>query len=167
MMLGGIVLFLIAAVATAYFTFGSAKKAQTPVLLAPKPPTNGLTTSLNDVVRMVAESSRRNALQAVESVGSGNLTQLKSTQSNYTYIPGDQASTDPQTVSVAQNESTVTIAVSASNKDICAYGRWSPGNTPVYVTMAHEPACAATTAPDIGWSTEPGGAASDLPDDPG
>jgi len=168
MMLAGVVLFLIAAVATAYFTFGSAaKKAKTPVVLAPKPPTNGLTTSLNDVVRMVAESSRRNALQAVESVGSGNLVQLKSAQSNYIYIAGDQASTDPQTVSVAQNESTVTIAVSGSNKDICAYGRWSPNATPMYVTMAHEPSCAATTAPNVGWSSEPGGAASDLPDDPG
>jgi hypothetical protein len=165
---GGVVLFLIAAIATAYFTLGpAAHKHLTPVVLAPKPPTNGLTTSLDDVVRMVAESSRRNALQAVESVGSGDLTQLKLAQPNYTYIRGDQASTDPQTVSVAQNQSTVTIAVSGSNKDICAYGRWAPGSTPVYVTMAHEPACAATTAPNVGWSTEPGGAASDLPDDPG
>jgi hypothetical protein len=31
--------------------------------------------------------------------------------------------------------------------------------------MAHEPSCSAVTAPTTNWSTEPGGAASDLPDD--
>jgi hypothetical protein len=35
------------------------------------------------------------------------------------------------------------------------------------VTMAHEPSCAAIDAPGGGWSTEAGGAASDLPDDNG
>jgi hypothetical protein len=165
--LGGIVLFLIAAIATAYVTFGSAaKKHQAPVVLAPKAPTNGLPTSLETIVRMEAESSRRNALQAVEQVGSGDVARLAAMQPNYTYIGGDQASKDPHTVSVLQNDSTiVTIAVSASNKDICAYGRWAQGGTPVYVTMAHEPSCSAATAPATGWSTEAGGAASDLPDD--
>jgi len=165
--LGGIVLFVIAAIATAYLTFGSAaKKHQAPVVLAPKAPTNGLPTSLDSIVRMEAESSRRNALQAVEQVGSGDVARLAAVQPNYTYIAGDQASKDPHTVSVLQTDSAVvTIAVSASNKDICAYGRWAQNGTPVYVTMAHEPSCSAITAPAIGWSTEAGGAASDLPDD--
>jgi hypothetical protein len=165
--LGGIVLFLIAALATGYFTFGAAaKKHQAPVVLAPKAPTNGLPTSLGAIVRMEAESSRRNALQAVEQIGSGDVARLAAIQPNYTYIAGEQASTDPHTVSVLQSDSTVvTIAVSASNKDICAYGRWAQAGTPVYVTMAHEPSCSATTAPPTGWSPEAGGAASDLPDD--
>jgi hypothetical protein len=162
----GIALFVVAAVATAYLTFGpGAHKHLAPVALAPKAPTAGLPTTLGDIVRIEAESSRRNALQAVEQVGSGNVGQLASAQPNYTYIGGNQASTDPHTVSVAQNGSTVTIAVSGSNKDICAYGQWAPNTTPIYVTMAHEPSCSAVTAPTSNWSTEPGGAASDLPDD--
>lgn len=166
--LGGAVLFVIAAVATAYFTFGSpSKHHQAPVALAPKAPTAGLPTSLDAIVRIEAESSRRNALQTVEQVGSGDVAQLATMQPNYTWIGGDQASTDPHTVSVAQNGTKVTVAVSGSNKDICAYGQWAPNATPMYVTMAHEPTCAATTAPGTGWSSEPGGAASDLPDDPG
>jgi hypothetical protein len=165
--LGGVALFIIAAVATAYVTLGpNAHKHLTPVALAPKAPTAGLPTSLGAIVRIEAESARRNALQAVEQVGSGDVARLASVQPNYTYIGGDQASTDPHTVSVLQSDSNiVTIAVSGSNKDICAYGRWAQGGTPVYVTMAHEPSCSAVTAPADNWSTEPGGAASDLPDD--
>jgi hypothetical protein len=166
--LAGGVLFVIAAVATAWFTFGGgAGKHQAPVVLPPKAPTAGLPTSLDAIVRIEAESSRRNALQAVEAIGSGDPARLAAQQPNYSYVAGDQASQDPHTVSVGQNISTVTVAVSGSNKDICAYGRWSPNATPMYVTMAHEPSCTATTAPDVGWSSEPGGAASDLPDDPG
>jgi len=166
--LAGGVLFVIAAVATAWFTFGGgAKKHQAPVVLPPKAPTAGLPTSLDAIVRIEAESSRRNALQAAEAIDSGNPARLAAQQPNYTYIVGDQASEDPHTVSVGQNGTTITVAVSGSNKDICAYGRWSPNATPMYVTMAHEPSCAATTAPNVGWSSEPGGAASDLPDDPG
>jgi hypothetical protein len=167
-MLGGVVLFLIAAVATAYLTFGSAAKNHpAPVVLPPKAPTAGLPTSLDAIVRIQAESSRHTALGTVEQVGNGNIGQLAAMQPNYAWVGPDQASTDPHTVSVAQNGSTVTIAVSASSKDICAYGQWTAGGTPIFVTMAHEPVCAATTAPAQGWSTEPGGAASDLPDDPG
>ena len=66
---------------------------------------------------------------------------------------------------MAQNGSTVTIAVDASSHDVCAFGQWSPNATPLYVTMAHVPTCAAVDAPGAGWSTESGGAGSDLPDD--
>ncbi len=161
------VVFLVGAVATAWFTFGSAAKHERPVVLPPKAPTAGLPTSLDAIVRIQAESSRRNAIQAVEQIGGGDPGRLASVQPNYAYIGGDQASTDPHTVSVGQRGSTVTVAVSASNKDICAYAQWAPNATPLYVTMAHEPSCAATTAPTVGWSTEAGGAASDLPDDLG
>src|SRR5262249_13685399 len=96
-----------------------------------------------------------------------DVGRLAAMQPNYTWVTGSDASKDPHTVSVGQLGSVVTIAVSGSNKDICAYGAWAPGGTPVYVTMAHEPSCMASTATPIcpSWSTEPGGAASDLPDD--
>jgi hypothetical protein len=167
-LLGGLVLFVIAAIATAYVTFGSAAKNHpAPVVLAPRAPTAGLPTSLDAIVRIEAESSRHTALQAVEQLGGGDIVRLAAMQPNYSWIAGDQPSKDSHTVSVSQYDSVVTIAVSASNKDICAYGRWAVGGTPVYVTMAHEPSCAATTAPADNWSTEAGGAASDLPDDLG
>ena len=59
---------------------------------------------------------------------------------------------------------TVTIAVSASNHDICAFGQWTTSGVAQYVTMAHLPSCTAVNAPQTGWSGEAGGAASDLPD---
>jgi hypothetical protein len=165
----GMVVFLIAAFATMWFTLepGASKHKETPVALDPRAPTAGLPTSLDAIVRIQAESSRRTALQTVEQLGSADVAGLAAAQPNYKWIAGDQPSTDAHMVSVAQRAGLVTIAVSASNKDICAFGRWSTGGTPVYVTMAHEPACAAVDAPDVGWSTEAGGAASDLPDDNG
>ena len=164
----GIVAFVIAAVATAWFTLRpGAAQHPAPVALAPRAPTAGLPTSLEAVVRMGAESTRRNALQAVETVGTGDTASLASTQPDYKWFAGDEPSTDSHAVSVAQNASVVTIAVAASNHDICAFGQWWPGATPQYVTMAHEPTCAAVNAPATGWSSEPGGAASDLPDDNG
>ena len=164
----GMVAFVVAAVATAWFTLRpGAAQLRTPVALAPRAPTAGLPTSLEAVVRMGAESTRRNALQAVEQVGSGDTASLASTQPDYKWFAGDEPSTDSHAVSVAQNASVVTIAVAASNHDICAFGQWWPGGTPRYVTMAHEPSCAAVNAPAAGWSSEPGGAASDLPDDNG
>ena len=59
------------------------------------------------------------------------------------------------------------IAVSGTNKDICAYGRWSAAAGPTYVTMAHVKSCTATSAPSNGWSTIAGGAAQDLPNELG
>jgi hypothetical protein len=165
----GMVVFFIAAVATMWFTLkpGASKQKTTPVALDPRAPTAGLPTSLGAIVRIQAESSRRTALQTVEQLGSGDVVGLAAAQPNYKWVAGDQPSTDPHIVSVAQRTGAVTIAVSGSSKDVCAFGRWSTGSTPVYVTMAHEPACAAVYAPDAGWSTQPGGAASDLPDETG
>jgi hypothetical protein len=165
----GAVVFVVAAVATAWFSFGPSAHAQhaAPVVLSPRPPTAGLPTSLSAIVRIEAESTRHTALQVVEQVGTADVASLAARQPSYRWLPGDQPSTDPHAVSVARSEGVETIAVAASNHDVCAFARWSTGSTAQYVTMAHEPTCAAVDAPNAGWSSEPGGAASDLPDDSG
>ena len=158
-----------AAVATVWFASGPGTGARrgAPIALAPRVPSAGLPTSLESVVRIGAESTRRNALQTVEQVGNGDVASLANMQPNYKWLAGNERSTDSHVVSVAQNGGVVTIAVAASNHDVCAFGQWWPGATPQYVTMAHEPSCAAADAPRSGWSSEAGGAASDLPDDNG
>ncbi|MDP9332615.1 MAG: hypothetical protein M3Q30_04795 [Actinomycetota bacterium] len=160
---------VVAAVATLWFTFrpGTGVQHRAPVALAPRAPTAGLPTSLEAVVRIGAESTRRNALQTVEQVGNGDVASLANMQPNYKWFDGNERSTDAHVVSVAQDGGVVTIAVAASNHDVCAFGQWWPGARPQYVTMAHEPSCAAANAPRTGWSSEAGGAASDLPDDNG
>jgi hypothetical protein len=163
------VVFVVAAVATAWFTIrpNASANAETPVVLPPRPPVQGLTSDLGDIVRVQAESTRHTALQAVAQVGSANLGALAAAQSNYAWVGGNEPSPDSHTVSVVQNAGNVTIAVAASNHDVCAFGQWSSNASPVYVTMAHQHSCAAVNAPSTGWSTQPGGASSDLPDDVG
>lgn len=165
-LLFGMVAFMVAALATAWFTLRSSSGAQhqTPVVLAPAVPAAGLPTSLEAVVRIQAESTRRAAVQTIEQVGSGDVTSLAPMQPNFRWLAGDEPSTDSHVVSVAQSAGVVTVAVAASNHDVCAFAQWSPGASPLYVTMAHEPSCAAVDAPKTGWSSEAGGAASDLPD---
>jgi hypothetical protein len=166
--LAGVILFVVAAVATAWFTFGPSSHAhEAPVVLSPRAPTAGLPTSLSAIVRIEAESTRHTALQAVEQVGTADIASLATHQPSYQWLPGVEPSTDPHTVSVGQSQDVETIAVAASNHDVCAFGRWSTGSTPQYVTMGHESTCAAVDAPSAGWSSEAGGAASDLPDDNG
>jgi hypothetical protein len=168
--LGGMVALLLVAVAIAAFVMrpGSSAKAQTPVVLAPRPPTAGLPTSLDVIVRVQAESTRHTALQAVERSGSANTGELANEQPGYQWVAGDQPSADTHTVSVGQSAGAVTIAVAASNHDVCAFGQWSPATGAArYVTTAHQTTCAAVNAPSAGWSSEAGGAASDLPDDIG
>jgi hypothetical protein len=166
--LAGMILFVVAAVATAWFSFGpSSHSREAPVVLSPRAPTAGLPTSLSAIVRIEAESTRHTALQTVEQVGTADIASLAARQPSYHWLAGVQPSTDPHAVSVGQSEDVETVAVAASNHDVCAFGRWSTGSTAQYVTMAHEPTCAAVDAPNAGWSSEPGGAASDLPDDTG
>jgi hypothetical protein len=163
----GVIAFVIAAGATAWFSFrpGAGGAAhQTPTALAPRGPTAGLPTSLSVIVRVEAESTRHTALETIEAAGNTSLATLAANQPDYQWIAGDRPSTDPKTVSVGENGSVVTIAVAASNHDVCAFGQWSPNSTPVYVTMEHQQTCAASDAPASGWSTQAGGAASDLPD---
>jgi hypothetical protein len=160
--------FFVAAVATAWFTFGGASTPhQVPQVLAPRAPTAGLPTSLPAIVRIQAESTRHTALQAVEQVGRGDPAALAAMQPNYTWLAGNAPSSDAHDVSVGQNEGVITIAVAASNHDVCAFGQWWAGGTALYVTMEHQQTCDAADAPSAGWSTQAGGAASDLPDDNG
>lgn len=159
--------FVVAAGATAWFTVrpGVSPKAATPTVLAPRAPTAGLPTSLSVIVRVEAESARHTALQTIEATGNADLPTLANAQPDYQWVAGNQPSSGPKDVSVAQSGNVVTIAVDASSHDVCAFGQWSPETAPLYVTMAHVPTCAAVDAPSAGWSTEPGGAGSDLPDD--
>ncbi len=167
--LAGMVIILVVAIAVATLAIKPGAKAQapTPVVLAPRPATAGLTPDLGVIVRVEAESTRHTALQAVAAIGSGDPGALASAQPDYKWVAGNQPSADPHTVSVVQNPANVTIAVAASNHDVCAFGRWSNNVPPVYVTMAHQQSCAAVDAPATGWTTQAGGAGSDLPDDNG
>jgi hypothetical protein len=79
-------------------------------------------------------------------------------------VAGTEPST-PQAVSFSADSSGVTLAVAASNHDVCAFGRWSVNAGAEYVTMAHVNPCRAVDAPVDGWTSEAGGAASDLPDE--
>jgi hypothetical protein len=143
-----------------------AAKSATPVVLAPRAAHAGLPTSLGDVVRQQAEADRHAALQTVEQLQSGDIHQLAQMQPNFQWVDGSSASTGPSIVSTSTGPAgDVTIAVSASNKDVCAFGRWSAATAPAYVTMAHLPSCTAFEAPGAGWTAEAGGAASDLPDE--
>ena len=156
--LAAMLLFFVAAIATAWLTFkpGSSAQAQTPVVLPPRPASEGLPSGLDTVVRIQAESARRTALQTAEQTGSGDIAQLAAAQPGYHWVAGVTPSTDARTVSVAQHGGVVTMAVAASNHDVCAFGQWSTGAPPRYVTMGHEPSCAAVDAPAQGWSAEPG-----------
>jgi hypothetical protein len=167
--LAAMLLFFVAAIATAWLTIkpGSTAGAQTPIVLPPRPASEGLPSGLGNVVRIQAESTRRTALQTAEEIGGGDIARLAAAQPAFHWVASDTPSTDAHTVSVAQTGGVVTMAVAASNHDVCAFGQWSAGAPPRYVTMGHEPSCAAVDAPAQGWSSEPGGAASDLPDSTG
>jgi len=143
-----------------------------PAILAPREPYAGIPTSLSDVVRIEAESSRHTALSVIISAASPTGTaltnaQLESLQPGYQWIPGGEASTTNTMISVASVQGLDVIAVSGTSKEICAFGRWTPSAGATYVTMANLPTCAATQAPATGWSPIAGGAAQDLPNEDG
>jgi hypothetical protein len=143
-------------------------KKQPPTILAPRAPAAGLPTSLSDVVRIAAESARHTALTTVvEAAGTTggllSLEQLQSEQPTYRWIGGDEPSTTNTVVSITSGTGIDVIAVSGTDRDICAFGRWSPSIGSEYVTMAHVDSCSATNAPTSGWSSQPGGSALDLP----
>jgi hypothetical protein len=156
-------------IAGVYSFIPSGKHAKpTPVVLAARPPFAGIPTSLSDVVRIAAESARHTALAAViDAAGpSGaalSLTQLSSAQPDYQWVDGSQPSTTNTVVSITSGAGIDVLAVSGTDHDICAYGRWSPTLGSEYVTMEHVSTCAATTAPTSGWSQLPGGSNQDLP----
>jgi hypothetical protein len=93
-----------------------------------------------------------------------SLERLTAEHPNLQWVGPAEDSTQPGTVSFENQPGVMTIAVGATNK-MCAFGRWSPPNGPEYVTLSNVAHCRASGAPSAGWSTEPGGAAFDLPDE--
>jgi hypothetical protein len=160
---------LVVGVAGAIHLFaGGSSKTKTPVILAPHDPSAGLPSSLDDVVRQQAESARQVAFSAVSQVWSQNSGpldghQLEQANPALQWLDATVSSTGPHEVSFAEAQNTVTIAISASNKDICAFGRLPLGGVAEYVTMGNMSSCRAVDAPTTGWSTQRGGSASDLP----
>lgn len=147
---------------------GGGKTKELPTVLAPRSPAAGIPTSLSDVVRIAAESARHTALETViGAAGSSgaalSLPELQAEEPNYQWIAGDQPSTTNTIISTTSGTGIDVIAVAGTDKDICAFGRWSPTLGSEYVTMAHEPNCTATNTPTTGWSTQAGGSAQDLP----
>jgi hypothetical protein len=138
-----------------------------PRILPPSATATAIPTSLDDVTREEAESYRHTALQAVEHAGSSDPDELHQIQPSFKWVPGDAPSKDQTVVSVGQDQNGITIAITAANKKVCAFGRWSPSAGPTYVDVEYQPTCAAVDAPDTGWSTQPGGSNQDLPDDTG
>jgi hypothetical protein len=141
-----------------------------PSVLAPRAPTAGLPSSLHDVVRIQAESTRKFAIQAIEQLANDESRELTTAalaqmQPGYQWIAGDQPSTTSTMISLDNTNGAVTVAVSTSSREVCAFGRYTTTDGPSYVTMANLPKCRAIDAPADGWSTEAGGAASDLPDE--
>jgi hypothetical protein len=144
---------------------GHAKKP--PTVLAGRAPAAGIPTSLSDVVRIAAESARHTALTTVIATAGATgqaltLSQLAAAQPNYEWVMGGQPSTTNTVVSITSGTGIDVIAVSGTDRDICAFGRWSPSIGSDYVTMEHVTSCAATNAPIAGWSSLPGGSAQDL-----
>jgi hypothetical protein len=139
-----------------------------PTVLAPRPPSAGIPTNLSDVVRIAAESARHTALTTVidtagASGGALTLAQLQADQPSYQWITGSEPSTTNTVISITSGAGIDVIAVSGTDRDICAFGRWSPTIGSEYVTMAHVDNCSATNAPTSGWSPQPGGSNQDLP----
>ncbi len=164
---------LLVVVAVGYaVTHRGHKESSAPTILAPREPFAGIPTSLQDVVRIEAESTRHTALSVIISAASPSgapltAAQLESLQPGYQWLSGNQPSTTNTMISVSSVQGEDLIAVSGTNKDICAYGRWSPAAGATYVTMAHVKTCSANTAPGTGWSPIAGGAAQDLPNELG
>ncbi len=157
---------VIAGVYSAIPLGGHAK--QPPTVLAPRSPAAGIPTTLSDVVRIAAESARHTALTTVVAAAGATgapltLEQLASEQPNYQWIAGAEPSTTNTVISLTSGTGIDVIAVSGTDRDICAFGRWSPAIGTEYVTMAHVDNCSATNAPTNGWSSQPGGRAQDLP----
>jgi hypothetical protein len=171
--IGAIVVVCVAGAAFSLFRRGSGHhNAPAPTILAPQAASAALPTSLSAVVRIAAESSRHTALSAVIAVASANdapvtIDQLASAQPSFQWVAGNQPSTTNTIISVSSAAGAIQIAVSGTNREICAFGRWSPATGSSYVTMDHVTNCDADAAPATGWSAIAGGSNQDLPDELG
>jgi hypothetical protein len=142
------------------------------MILAPVSPSAGIPTSLSAVVRIAAESARHTALSSVISAAGPSgaqvtVAQLASAQPAYQWVAATTPSTTNTIISIASVPGADQIAVSGTNREICAFARWSPAAGASYVTMDHVTTCDADAAPATGWSTVAGGSAQDLPDESG
>jgi hypothetical protein len=149
---------------------GGRRAAKTPVILTPNDPSAGLPGGLEQAVRIQAESSRQVAFSAITEAwsatdGQFDVRTLAQMQPGLKWLAADASSTGPHEVSLGRNGETVTVAISASSKDVCAFGRLTPGSAGQYVTMGNVSSCRAVDAPTAGWSNLRGGSASDLPAD--
>ncbi len=160
-------LLVFGGVSTLFAMHASKKPLPPPKILPPSATATAIPTSLSDVTREEAESYRHTALQTVEQAGSSDPSELQQMQPNFQWVAGTSPSTTQTMMSVGQDSNGITIAVTAANKQICAFGRWSPNAGPTYVDVEYQRTCAAVDAPATGWSTQPGGSNQDLPDDPG
>jgi len=165
-----IVVALLVVGAGAYTLLGSgAGKNSAPIILPPHGPTNGLPAGLDEVVRIQAESSRQRAMSALAQVSTQgdpnqiDMRTLQQMQPDLKWLPAETSSTGPHEVSMSQSGPVVTIAIAASNKNVCAFGHFQLGQVSQYVTMANMHSCKATDAPTQGWSTLAGGSSADLP----
>ena len=145
-------------------------KPKVPVVLPARAPSQGLPSSLEDVVRIQAESARQHALSLLAQARGGGAglapSSLASLDPSLKWLPPDRSSTRSTEVSMLQGgDGTVTIAISASSKSVCAYAQLPPVGTAQYVTMGNVSSCRAADAPTDGWSPLRGGSASDLPPD--
>jgi hypothetical protein len=151
---------------------GSHHAAPAPTILAPLSPSAGIPTSLSAIVRIAAESARHTAVSAVISAAgpSGaqlSAAQLSSEQPAYQWVDASTPSTTNTIISIASVAGADQLAVSGTNREICAFARWSPAAGASYVTMDHVTTCDADAAPATGWTTIAGGSAQDLPDENG
>lgn len=165
--IGALALVIVVAGAFSLRPHGGQTK-QPATILAPRPPSAGIPTNLSDVVRIAAESARHTALTTVIEIAGTTgapltLSQLETAQPSYEWVTGSEPSTTNTVISITSGQGIDVIAVSGTDHDICAFGRWSSTIAAEYVTMAHVKDCAATSAPLTGWSTQRGGSARDLP----
>jgi hypothetical protein len=150
---------------------GGTSHAKTPVALPPHGASNGLPGGLADAVRIQAESSRQIAFSAIsQALATGDpnaldLQHLGAISGSLAFHDQNTSSKGPHDVSFAHDGDVNTIAIAASSKEVCAFGRMQPGTASQYVTMINVSSCKATDAPADGWSTLQGGSSSDLPSD--
>lgn len=163
-----VVIVLVIAYSARGLVTGGSHAAKTPVILPPHGATTGI-PSLSDAVRVQAESSRQVAFSAISEVyaesGPPTVELLQGRQPSLTFVGANDQSTGPHVVSFATTNDTATIAIGATNHDVCAFGRLPYGGVGQYVTESNVSSCTAADAPTTGWSDLAGGSGSDLPAD--
>lgn len=139
--------------------------ADAPVVLSGNEPmAGGIPGALSSAVRVQAESNRQRAFAALmqtqmQADGPLDREMLARAQPDLVWLGASESSEGPKEVSLAEPSDGFVIAISASNKTVCAFGRLPNQGTGVgeYVTMGNMSSCAATDAPTGGWSQLAGG----------